>query len=199
MIPRNLVLEDERVRLEPLDFKHAGDLFLAGNDEELWRLTWRKNPMSSLVATQRYIGEAMYGTETAPGGIPFAVIDKASDAAIGGTRCFDISQTDRKLEIGWTWLARRYWRTHVNTSCKYLLLQYAFETAGVVRVQFKADAENDRSRGALERLGAVYEGTQRNARILEGSVRNVSYYSVIAAEWPALKSRLHARLNAMRS
>jgi len=197
MIPRDLVLEDARVRLELLDFRHAPDLFAAGNDDEVWRKTFRKNPFVTLAATQDYIAEALYGTLTAPGGVPFAVIDKPSGKAIGGTRYFEMSDLDRKLEIGWTWLGRPYWRSHVNSTCKFLLLQHAFERAGIVRVQFKADSENDRSRAALQRLGAVYEGTLRCARMFGGSSRSISYYSILLHEWPALKARLQARSLAL--
>ncbi len=189
-ISRDLVLEDARVRLEPLDFRHAADLFAAGNDTEVWSKTFRGHQMPTMEATLRYIGEALYGNATSPGGVPFAIIDKAIQKAIGGTRYFDISQADRRLEIGWTWLARDYWRTHVNTACKRLLLQYAFEEAGFNRVQFKADSENDRSRAAILRLGAAYEGTFRDVRGFGDSMRSVSCYSVLAREWPAVKKRL---------
>lgn len=143
--------------------------------------------MGSLAATLEYINDALHG-ET--GGVPFAIIEKHSSKAIGSTRYFEISERDGKLEIGWTWIAPKYWRTHINSSCKLLLLQYAFETAGVQRVQLKADAANDRSRTAILRLGATYEGTLRNFRVVEGVLRSVSYYSILREEWPSVKARL---------
>jgi N-acetyltransferase len=193
-IPRDLVLENARVRLEPLGFRHAGDFFAAGRDAEVWSKTFRGHQMPSMEATLRYIGEAIYGDVTSPGGVPFAIVDKATQKAIGGTRYFDISEADRRLEIGWTWLSRDHWRSHVNTSCKYLLLQYAFEEGGFNRVQFKADSENDRSRAAIVRIGAAYEGTFRDVRHFGDSMRSVSCYSILAREWPAVKERLFAAL-----
>ena len=193
-IPRDLVLENARVRLEPLDFRHAADLFAAGKDAEVWSKTFRGHQMPSMDATLRYIGEALYGSVTSPGGVPFAIIDKATQRAIGCTRYFDISETDRRLEIGWTWLSREYWRSHVNATCKYLLLQYAFEEAGFNRVQFKADSENDRSRAAIVRIGAAYEGTFREVRSFGDSMRSVSCYSILACEWPVVKERISASL-----
>ncbi|MDQ6929511.1 MAG: GNAT family N-acetyltransferase [Candidatus Eremiobacteraeota bacterium] len=190
MIPKDLVLEDDRVRLEPLDFIHAQDLHEAGSDDEIWRMSYRANAMRSVAGTCRYIGSAVYGIENA--GVPFAIVDTQTGKAIGSTRYFDISAPDRKLEIGWSWLARRYWRTHVNTTCKLLLLTYAFETARALRVQFKADSENSRSRAAIERIGGTFEGTLRNFRVGDDSVRSVSFYSILDTEWPQVKRNLRA-------
>ena len=190
MIQKDLILEDARIRLEPLDFKHAQDLFEIGNDDEVWQKSNRKNLMPTLDATLHYIGAALYSTENPAPFVPFAVIDKACGKAIGSTRYADISSEHRKLEIGWTWYGRRYWRTHVNSTCKLLLLEQAFEGARALRVAFKADSENDRSRAAIARIGATYEGTQRNFRVLHGSVRAVSYYSITNDEWPLVKERL---------
>lgn len=124
--------------------------------------------------------------------MPFAVIDKRSGALAGSTRYMDIVDQYRKLEIGWTFLSRTYWRTHVNTEMKFLLFRYAFEEWNAIRVQLKAEAVNQRSRNAILRLGATYEGTLRNFRIQpsDGSIRSVSYYSVTNGEWPIVKERL---------
>ncbi|MFN2527721.1 MAG: GNAT family N-acetyltransferase [Candidatus Baltobacteraceae bacterium] len=187
MIRKDLVLENEHVRLEPLEPRHASDLFEAGNDIEVWRKAGRSNQMSSLAATFEYVDDALHGQI---GGVPFAIIEKQSAKAIGSTRYFEISEHDGKLEIGWTWIGRKHWRTRINSSCKFLLLEYAFETAGVQRVQLKADAANDRSRAAILRLGATYEGTLRNFRVIEGALRSVSYYSILRDEWPSVRARL---------
>lgn len=194
MIPRSLVLENAVTRLEPLDFRHAADLFAAGNDEELWRKAFRGHQMPTMEATLHYIGEALYGNVSAPGGVPFAIIDKATRTAIGCTRYLDISPEHRRLEIGWTWIARAYWRTHVNTNCKLLLLGHAFEVARAVRVQFKIDSRNDRSRAAVERLGATYEGDLRAFRSYDGGFRDSSCYSILQSEWPGVKKGLLERL-----
>ena len=187
MIPKGLVLENDRIRLEPLAPGHAGSLFEFGNDPEVWRKAGRSNQMGTLDATLAYIHEALHGDV---GGVPFAIIDRSSGRAIGCTRFFDISEKNRSVEIGWTWIGRKFWRSHVNTACKLLLLQYAFEAAGMIRVQLKADEANDRSRSAILRLGATYEGTLRHSRIIEGVPRSASYYSILLDEWPSIKERL---------
>lgn len=199
MIPKNLVLENDLVRLEPLDFCHAGDLCAAGRDERVWDGPHRGHQMPTLDAVLHYIGEARYGNRTAPDGIPFAIIDKPTGKAVGCTRFFDISEPDRRLEIGWTWIGAAYWRTHLNTTCKLLLLTYAFEVAKMNRVQFKADSGNERSRAAIERLGATYEGTLREVRASHDSMRGVSIYSILADEWPAVKVRLAGLLRQANS
>lgn len=196
VIPKDLVLEGERVRLEPLTFAHAADLFAAGNDPDVWRGAGRSNQMPTLERACEYIAEAAFGCIESPGAIPFAIVERSSRRAIGSTRFFEISALHRRLEIGYTWIAREFWRTAVNTECKFLLLRYAFEEAGIRRVQLKADAENTRSRTAILRLGASYEGTFRDFRVLEGRVRSVSFYSILESEWPAVKARL---LNARSS
>ncbi|MDP9018255.1 MAG: GNAT family N-acetyltransferase [Candidatus Eremiobacteraeota bacterium] len=196
MIAKDLILQNERVRLEPLAFAHAADLFVAGNDDAVWNKAGRSNQMATIDGTHLYIAEALYGTPEVPAGVPFAVIDRQTGKAIGSTRYFDISYDHARLEIGWTWIAQAQWRTAINTNCKFLLLQYAFEHAQMNRVQFKADAENDRSRAAISRLGATYEGTLRDLRILEGKIRSVSYYSILGSEWPEIKQRLLAFLSA---
>lgn len=194
-IPKGLLLENQHVRLEPLGFCHAADLFAAGSDAALWVDAFRGHQMPSMDATMHYIAEALHGNIKSPGGIPFAIIEKVSRKAIGCTRYFDISYDDLRLEIGWTWLARRYWRTFVNTNCKFLLLKFAFEDAGFNRVQLRADAENHRSRAAIARIGATFEGTLREVRSFGDSKRSISCYSVIASEWPAVKARLSTRLS----
>jgi RimJ/RimL family protein N-acetyltransferase len=106
-----------------------------------------------------------------------------------------ISRHDRNLEIGHTWLGRRAWRTRANTECKFLLLRHAFEELEVMRVQLKTDARNARSRAAIERIGAKFEGILRNHMLVRGGVvRDSAYYSVIDTEWPEVKVRLEERL-----
>lgn len=194
MIPKDLILEGEHVRLEPLALGHAGDLFACGNDEAIWNPAALRNHASSLQTMQEYITEALCVVDARSLYAPFGIIHRDTGRAIGSTRYADISEADRRIEIGWTWIARSYWRTAVNTECKLLLLTYAFEQAKVNRTQLKADSENARSRAAMVRLGATYEGTLRDYRIREGRVRSVSYYSILAAEWPAIKRGLQEKL-----
>jgi N-acetyltransferase len=187
-----IVLQTERVRLEPLCESHVAELSVAGNDPALWEFTFNSNPFTNDDDTRSWFDQAMQQ----PAAMPFAIVDIPSGTAIGSTRYFDIDAANRKLEIGWTWIARRFWRTHVNTECKYLLLRHAFETWHLNRVQLKGEAINARSRAAMEGIGATFEGTLRAFRVHEsGDVRDTSFYSVIAPEWPGVKARLEERLS----
>lgn len=125
----------------------------------------------------------------------FAIVSLKEGRAVGSTRFLDIRREHRALEIGWTWLAKSHHRTAVNTECKLLLLQHAFETLGAVRVQLKTDLRNERSQRAIERLGAVREGVHRKQlTVWNGYVRDSVFYSVIDTEWPGIKARLLASL-----
>jgi len=190
VIDRNLVLETARVRLEPLRPEHLSGLIACGNDPALWEYTFNGNPFTNITDTQEWYATATSG----PAVFTFVIVDVASNAVIGSTRYFDIDMRNKKLEIGWTFVAQPFWRTHVNTECKYLLFSYAFEELRFNRVQLKGEAINLRSRAAMERIGAKYEGTLRAFRIHKsGAIRDTSFYSVIAPEWPALKKRLEVR------
>jgi len=182
------------IDLEPLEHRHAADLFRAGARPEIWRFMPIRG-FANEAAVTRWIDSAL---EAAAAGreLPFAIVDRASGAVIGSTRYLDIRPEERSLEIGWTWLAPSHQRTSVNTEAKYLLLRHAFEERGVLRVAFFTDAQNGRSRAALVRLGAVYEGTLRlhRARAINGFERDSAAYSIIAPEWPSLKSRLESKL-----
>lgn len=195
MVPKDLHLVGKRIELQPLDFGHAAALFAEGNDDRIWEHTTHPNLFTSLEATSEYIRLARDGDPYCPDGIPFAIVERSSGKAIGCTRFFDISERNRRLEIGWTWLGRRHWRTGVNTESKLLLLQHAFEVAGAVRVQLRANAANERSRKAIERLGAVHEGILRSYTIARGRVRDTAVYSILDAEWPDVKCRLETLLD----
>ncbi|MEU2824752.1 GNAT family protein [Streptomyces bacillaris] len=129
--------------------------------------------------------------------VPFAVLHRASGRAVGWTTYLDISVDDERLEIGWTWYGRAYWRSEVNTETKLLLLGHAFEELGMGRVQLKTDHRNERSRAAIARLGAVRAGVlRRHRRRPDGSWRDGVHFSLLADEWPAAEARLTARLEA---
>ena len=187
-----VVLEGSRVRLEPLSLLHLGQLCDVGLDEELWKLT------TSLILTpeamKRYIMAAL--EEAAKGrALPFATIDKPSGRAVGSTRFGNIDANHRRVEIGWTWIARPWQRTSVNTEAKYLLLSHAFDTLGCIRVEFKTDSTNIRSRAALSRIGAKEEGTMRNHMIVQGGrIRHSVYFSIVDSEWPDVRKDLEAKL-----
>ncbi|HKW88584.1 MAG TPA: GNAT family protein, partial [Candidatus Acidoferrales bacterium] len=116
--------------------------------------------------------------------------------AIGSTRYGNVSRENRRVEIGWTWVAREWQRTRVNTECKYLLLNYAFEALGCIRVELKTDSLNERSRAAILRIGAKQEGIFRNHMITStGRIRHTVYFSIVDSEWPQVKARLEEKLN----
>lgn len=187
-----VTLEGRYVRLVPLAPEHTAALCEVGLDEDLWRWT------TVLVATpedmRRYIETAL--EEAARGvSLPFVIVDKTSGRIVGSTRFGNIDRANRHLEIGWTWVAPAWQRTHVNTEAKHLLLAHAFETLGAIRVELKTDSLNERSRRAILRLGAKEEGTFRNHMIVhDGRLRHSVYYSVIDSEWPAVKAALADKL-----
>ena len=123
------------------------------------------------------------------------MIDKASGRIIGSTRYGNIDRVHHRVEIGWTWVARQWQRSAVNTEMKYLLLRHAFETLKCIRVELKTDSLNERSRAAILRIGAREEGTFRNHMITaSGRIRHTVYFSILDSEWPDVKTRLERKL-----
>jgi RimJ/RimL family protein N-acetyltransferase len=188
------VLEGRSITLAPLAAHHADDLFAAGARPEIWRFMPIRG-FTSVDDVHRWIDDSL---ASARGGReePFAVIDNESGRAVGSTRYLDIRPHERALEIGWTWLAPAFQRTAANTEAKYLLLREAFEVRDMLRVAFFTDAQNGRSRAALVRLGAVYEGTLRmhRARAINGFSRDSAAYSIVASEWQKVKTGLERRM-----
>ena len=188
-----VTLAGTAVRLEPLAEGHLEGLFAAAQDPDTW-LYMASDPSTSLEKMRAWL-EAALAAREAGSTQPFAIVERASGKPVGSTRYFDISPTDRHLEIGHTWLAAAVRRTPVNTECKYLLLCHAFEELGAVRVQLKTDRRNERSQRAIERLGAVREGILRKHMILEsGYIRDTVLYSITDDEWPGVKANLEAKL-----
>lgn len=185
----SITLEGKIVRLEPLQLKHAPDLYVAGQDTRIWRYM-SATPGVSLVAMEQWI-EIAQQAQAAGHELPFAILSRETGQAVGSTRYLNIVPKDRGLEIGWTWLTPAVQRTGINTECKYLLLRHAFETLGAIRVQLKTDSRNEQSQRAIERIGGVKEGILRNHVIMpDGYLRHSVYYSVIDSEWPSVKGRL---------
>jgi len=189
-----VVLEGAHVRLEPLAKTHLTGLVEVGLDEELW--LWIPTPVRTQQEMAAYIETAL--DEQAQGvALPFAIVEKATGRAIGSTRYGNIDRTHRRVEIGWTWVAREWQRTAMNTEAKYVLLRHAFETLGCMRVELKTDSLNERSRAAILRLGAREEGIFRNHMITaSGRIRHTVYFSIINSEWPTVKARLEVKLNS---
>jgi N-acetyltransferase len=192
--PQPVTLTGRTVRLEPLTLGHLGDLFEAGGrDEEVWR--WQGGPAP---ADEAQLAERLRSVLDGEF-VPFAVIHLESGRAIGWTTFMDVETADERLEIGWTWYGRAYWRSSVNTECKLLLLTHAFEDLGMGRVQLKTDHRNIRSQTAIARLGAQREGTlRRHRRRPDGTWRDTVYFSILSTEWPEVKTRLTARLQMVR-
>ena len=186
------VLSGTYVRLEPLTLAHLEPLCAVGLDAELW--CWTLEEIRSVEEMRRYI-EAALAAQRQGSALPFVTIEQSSGAVVGSTRYGNISLADGRVEIGWTWVARRWQRSAVNTEAKYLLLRHAFEVLGCGRVELKTDALNERSRRAIERLGAIQEGVlRRHMRTSRGRVRDTVYYSILDEEWPHVKARLEQRL-----
>ncbi|MBL7250433.1 GNAT family N-acetyltransferase [Alcanivorax marinus] len=182
-----VVLEGERVCLEPLSQAHAGDLADACRDGELWKLWYTFAPAPERVGD--YIATALAGREH--GEMPFAVRHKDSGRVVGSTRFFRVDEDNRRLELGHTWYARRCQRTGLNTECKWLLLRHAFETLDAIAVELRTHWHNRASRSAIARLGAKQDGVLRNHTIsADGVYRDTVVFSIINHEWPAVRQNL---------
>jgi len=182
-----VTLSANQVRLEPLAPQHEAGLRQAVQDGELWKMLVTTAPAPEDVAG--YI-QAALATRTA-----FAVIDERSGKVVGSTSLYHIDEAVPRVEIGFTWYAQSVQRTHVNTSCKLMLLTYAFETLGCVCVGWRTDILNTASQRAIERLGAQKDGILRRHQIRkDGSVRDTVMYSMLREEWPAARAALRKRL-----
>ena len=188
-----VTLVGSHVRLEPMLPEHHPDLCAIGLEEELWR--WTVNQCVSPEDMKRYMEtafeEARRGTS-----LPFVTIDTASGTVVGSTRFGNIDLKNKKVEIGWTWIGRRWQRTYINTEAKLLMLNHAFENLYCNRVELKTDRLNDKSRNAIRRLGASEEGTLRSHMLTDsGRRRDTVYYSILKEEWPEIEETLKQKLS----
>ena len=184
-----VTLTGRYVRLEPMTPDHVTALAEIGVGQPFWDFMLYGN-INTVEDMRNWVldilSRAVNGTD-----LPFVAVHLESGRVAGATRYLNIVAHDRGLEIGGTWYGPEFQRTVVNTECKYLLLQHAFETLGCIRVQLKTDARNERSQKAIERLGAVKEGVLRNHMILpDGRYRHSVFYSILDTEWPEVKNRL---------
>jgi RimJ/RimL family protein N-acetyltransferase len=195
--PRPVTLAGHGVRLEPLAREHRDALAAAAADGELWQLWYTSVPRPE--ETERYIAQALAGQEAGQM-LPFVVREVASGTIVGSTRYHDIVKEASRVEIGYTWYARRWQKTHVNSVCKLLLFGHAFEALGCQVVGLRTDNFNFTSQRAIEALGAKKDGVIRHhAPRRDGTVRDTVMYSVLASEWPDVKRHLELRLNRGRS
>jgi len=187
-----VTLEGDSVRLEPAGLHHVDGLWHAGRFPEVWDM--RPYPVYSREDMEAQIGAAL-AAGAAGTLFMFATIEIASGRPIGTTSFLNLDVPNRHLEIGATWVTPAWQRSPANTEAKYLQLRHCFETLGCVRVEFKTDARNTKSRAALARLGAVEEGTLRRHTILpDGFVRDSVYFSVVDHDWPDVRAALEARM-----
>lgn len=192
-----LVLSRNGVRLEPLAPEHAKGLAAAAADGQLWRL--RVTSVPDPGQEQAYIQTAL-AMQHAGNRLPFAVVDEASGQVLGSTSYHDIVPAIRRLEIGYTWYAQSVQRSHVNTTCKLLLMAHAFETLQARIVGWRTDNFNFASQRAIERLGAKKDGVLRgHAMRRDGTIRDTVMYSMSAYEWPEAKAQLLYRLALHRA
>ncbi len=190
--PAPLVLEGHGVRLEPLEPPHVAGLSAAAADGKLWELWFTSVPEPE--QTANYVADALAG-QKAGHMLPWAVRELGSGDVVGTTRYHDIVPAIDRVEIGYTWYAARWQRSHVNTGCKLLLLGHAFETLCCAVVGLRADNFNFASQRAIEALGAKRDGVLRHHQARrDGTVRDSVMYSILAPEWPDVKSHLTARL-----
>ena len=190
--PAPVRLEGHGVRLEPLTAEHEAGLASAAEDGKLWELWFTSVPEPG--KTGGYIADALEG-QRAGHMLPWAVRELGSATVIGTTRYHDIVAKIDRVEIGYTWYAARWQRTHVNSACKLLLLQHAFETLGANVVGFRTDNFNFASQRAIAALGARHDGTLRHHQARrDGTVRDSVMYSILTEEWPDVKRHLLTRL-----
>ena len=178
-------LSSNGIILKPLTLSHATDLVEACQDGELWKINETSVPEPDKVIDYINAADSMSDRQA------FVVIDESSGKVIGTTSFHDILPTSKRLEIGYTWYAKSYWRTHVNTTCKLMLLTYIFETLKYQTVGWRTDIDNHRSQQAIERLGAKKDGVIRGNRIRrDGIISDTVMYSIVSSEWSQIKPNL---------
>jgi len=197
--PLTARLEGALLTLEPLAEEHRDGLWDAGQPDEIWQ--WMATLNKSREFFDRWF-DATLTTDAAGAGDPtetgtFAVRRNADGLVVGTSRYLGVRRHDRVVEVGWTWFNPSVWRTGINVETKLLLFTRAFETLGCVRVELKTDARNERSRGAMARLPAHFEGIMRKHMIVpDVGQRDSAYFSVIDDEWPKVRASLQSRLAA---
>jgi RimJ/RimL family protein N-acetyltransferase len=187
------LLEGETVRLEPLREQHLESLCMAGLNPPVTAL-WPR-PVTTREQMAAYLRDAV-AARAEHKVIPFVTVLRADGIMVGSTRFMSIDAANRRMEIGSTWIGLAWQRTRVNTEAKYLMLRHAFEELDCLRIEFKTDSLNTRSRAALRRIGAAEEGTFRNHVItVEGRIRHSVYFSITSDEWPGVRRHLEGLLS----
>jgi RimJ/RimL family protein N-acetyltransferase len=196
--PPDRPLEGSLVRMEPLIADHFDDLRQAADDERIWAWMDRRIPAED-GSFERWF-EGRLGARELGTDWPFATFSVSEGRAVGSSSYLSVRAEHDGLEIGHTWLSPEFWRTGANAEAKLLMLAFAFDELGCIRVEFKTDSRNERSRAALEGIGASFEGIFRKHMLthVEG-VRDSAYYSITDEDWPEVKSRLESRREVARA
>ncbi|WP_338768187.1 GNAT family protein [Bernardetia sp. ABR2-2B] len=191
-----VTLEGNLVKLISLSSSHKNELLEAASDGELWNLWFTSVPSQEKI--DDYLDFA-FSEQEANRALPFAIIDKKTNKIIGSTRFCNVVESNKRVEIGYTWYSKSYQRTGVNTECKYLLLQYAFEKLKCIAVEFRTSWYNQASRKAILRLGAKQDGVLRNHQIdSNGILRDTVVFSIINIEWQGVKKLLDFEMSRKR-
>ena len=194
-LPDDLLLQGRKVRLIPLTQSSLNSLFEAAQDPAIWELT-SVNYSRPEIFHPHF--DATFASKAKGEVFPFLILDAVGHKVVGTTRYLELAPADRRLEIGVTWIRSEYFGTGTNDECKLLLLQHCFDVLGTNRVQFRAKSTNARSRRALEKIGATFEGVMRKDKIEpSGVARDTAYYSVIDSDWPTVKQVLAKRLSLL--
>ncbi|TXK45759.1 GNAT family N-acetyltransferase [Pontibacter qinzhouensis] len=187
-----ITLQNEHALLRPLQLSDMTELAKVALDASIWRYTVTR--ISTPNEVEQWLQEALLAREKQQRYM-FAIVDKVSGQLAGSTAFGNISDRDKRLEIGWTWLGSDFWGTGLNRHCKFLLLSYAFEELQYERVELKTDVRNTRSRKAMLKLGTTEEGVLRSHTLMhDGHRRDTVYYSMLRQEWPIRKATVFADL-----
>ena len=190
--PDPIILRGQHARLEPLSHQHHDGLVEAVKDGELWKLWYTSVPTAEGMTKEI---DRRLGLQSSGSMLPFTVFDAAGQIA-GMTTYMNVDAANRRVEIGSTWYAKRVQRSPLNTQCKLLLLQHAFEVINCIAVEFRTHFFNHQSRRAIERLGAKQDGILRSHQVApNGTLRDTVVFSITAAEWPTVKAHLAYQLN----
>jgi RimJ/RimL family protein N-acetyltransferase len=188
-----VTLSSDKVILAPLNSGYVQGLSQAVSNGKLWELTVTKVPFVEEVPEFINAAVAAYAAGT---DLAFAIIDKETQQVVGSTRYMKAALNDKRAEVGYTFLAKSYQRSYVNTHIKFLMLSHAFETLDLNRVEFLTDSTNTASMNALSRIGAVKEGVLRQHMVMrDGRLRHSVVYSIINSQWPEVKQQLLAKMN----
>lgn len=190
---KNIVLVNDVVTLRTMALTDIDAIFEAGNFSKIW--THLAITIQSHEDPVNFVEQSLLNHELGKEH-PFVIIDNQTNRIIGGTKLMNLDHTHMRIDLGFSWLSPSYWRSPINSNCKYLLMQYCFEVLQLNRVQIQADERNIRSRNAIARIGATQEGVFRDYMIRkDGSIRNSVIFSVIRPEWPTVKMHMEQLIN----